>query len=148
MKREDVSLFNIIESFLNSYYFYLKDVFVLCFILDNSFIYFFKKIFHSSYQNNYFFLHYKYGLRKVFLIKLFAGVTVFLLFYSPPLDTYGFILIVSSYCLYVLKLTFELLIYMVRKFKKSPFDAPGIQAKATTNDILAVVKESRGKSVE
>jgi prevent-host-death family protein len=30
-----------------------------------------------------------------------------------------------------------------RKSKKSPFDIPGIQTKATTKDILAAVRESR-----
>ena len=30
-----------------------------------------------------------------------------------------------------------------RKDKKSPFDVPGIQTKATTKDILAAVRESR-----
>ena len=30
-----------------------------------------------------------------------------------------------------------------RKSKKSPFDVPGIQTKATTKDILAAVRESR-----
>ena len=30
-----------------------------------------------------------------------------------------------------------------RKTKKSPFDIPGIKTKATTKDILAVVRESR-----
>jgi prevent-host-death family protein len=30
-----------------------------------------------------------------------------------------------------------------RKNKKSPFDVPGIQTKATTNDILEAVRESR-----
>ncbi|MBW6484669.1 MAG: type II toxin-antitoxin system Phd/YefM family antitoxin [Syntrophobacterales bacterium] len=30
-----------------------------------------------------------------------------------------------------------------RKEKKSPFDVPGIQTKATTKDILAAVRESR-----
>ena len=30
-----------------------------------------------------------------------------------------------------------------RKSNKSPFDVPGIQTKATTNDILAAVRESR-----
>ena len=30
-----------------------------------------------------------------------------------------------------------------RKSKKSPFDVPGIQTKATTNDILEAVRESR-----
>ncbi len=32
-----------------------------------------------------------------------------------------------------------------RKDKKSPFDVPGIQTKATTKDILAAVRESRNK---
>jgi PHD/YefM family antitoxin component YafN of YafNO toxin-antitoxin module len=39
-----------------------------------------------------------------------------------------------------------------RKNKKSPFDVPGIQTKATTKDILAAVRESRerfaGQNVE
>jgi len=30
-----------------------------------------------------------------------------------------------------------------RKSKRSPFDVPGIQTKATTKDILAAVRESR-----
>ncbi|OQX62497.1 MAG: prevent-host-death protein [Desulfococcus sp. 4484_242] len=30
-----------------------------------------------------------------------------------------------------------------RKSKKSPFDVPGIQTKATTRDIVAAVRESR-----
>jgi prevent-host-death family protein len=30
-----------------------------------------------------------------------------------------------------------------RKSKKSPFDVPGIQTKATTRDILEAVRESR-----
>jgi prevent-host-death family protein len=30
-----------------------------------------------------------------------------------------------------------------RKSRKSPFDVPGIQTKATTKDILAAVRESR-----
>jgi len=30
-----------------------------------------------------------------------------------------------------------------RKSKKSPFDVPGIQTKATTKDILAALRESR-----
>lgn len=30
-----------------------------------------------------------------------------------------------------------------RKSKKSPFDVPGIQTKATTNDIIEAVRESR-----
>jgi hypothetical protein len=32
---------------------------------------------------------------------------------------------------------------MFRKSRKSPFDVPGIQTKATTKDILAAVRESR-----
>ena len=39
-----------------------------------------------------------------------------------------------------------------RKSKKSPFDVPGIQTKATTKDILKAVRESRewfaGQDVE
>jgi len=35
-----------------------------------------------------------------------------------------------------------------RKSKKSPFDVSGIQTKATTNDILDAVKESRGRFAE
>ena len=35
-----------------------------------------------------------------------------------------------------------------RKSEKSPFDVPGIQTKATTNDILDAVKESRGRFAE
>ena len=35
-----------------------------------------------------------------------------------------------------------------RKSKKSPFDVPGIQTKATTNDILAAVRESRERFAE
>ena len=35
-----------------------------------------------------------------------------------------------------------------RKSKKSPFDVPGIQTKATTNDILAAVRESRERFTE
>ncbi len=35
-----------------------------------------------------------------------------------------------------------------RKSNKSPFDVPGIQTKATTNDILEAVRESRERSAE
>lgn len=39
-----------------------------------------------------------------------------------------------------------------RKSKKSPFDVPGIQTKANTQDILEAVRESRerltGQSIE
>ena len=35
-----------------------------------------------------------------------------------------------------------------RKSERSPFDVPGIQTKATTNDILDAVKESRGRFAE
>jgi len=35
-----------------------------------------------------------------------------------------------------------------RKSDKSPFDVPGIQTRATTKDILAVVRESRERTVE
>jgi len=35
-----------------------------------------------------------------------------------------------------------------RKNKKSPFDVPGIQTKATTKDILAAVRESRERFAE
>ena len=35
-----------------------------------------------------------------------------------------------------------------RKSKKSPFDVPGIQTKATTKDILAAVRESRERFTE
>ncbi len=35
-----------------------------------------------------------------------------------------------------------------RKSEKSPFDIPGIQTKATTNDILDAIKESRGRFAE
>jgi prevent-host-death family protein len=35
-----------------------------------------------------------------------------------------------------------------RKSKKSPFDVPGIQTKATTKDILAAVRESRKRFSE
>ena len=35
-----------------------------------------------------------------------------------------------------------------RKNEKSPFDVPGIQTKATTNDILDAIKESRGRFAE
>lgn len=35
-----------------------------------------------------------------------------------------------------------------RKSVKSPFDVPGIQTKATTNDILDAIKESRGRLAE
>ena len=35
-----------------------------------------------------------------------------------------------------------------RKSKKSPFDVPGIQTKATTKDILTAVRESRERFAE
>lgn len=35
-----------------------------------------------------------------------------------------------------------------RKSVKSPFDVPGIKSKATTNDILDAVKESRERFAE
>lgn len=35
-----------------------------------------------------------------------------------------------------------------RKSKKSPFDVPGIQTKATTKDILGAVRESRERFAE
>ena len=35
-----------------------------------------------------------------------------------------------------------------RKGKKSPFDVPGIQTKATTKDILTAVRESRERFAE
>ena len=35
-----------------------------------------------------------------------------------------------------------------RKSKKSPFDVPGIQTKATTKDILAAVRDSRERLAE
>jgi len=35
-----------------------------------------------------------------------------------------------------------------RKSKKSPFDVPGIQTKATTKDILEAVRESRERSAK
>jgi len=35
-----------------------------------------------------------------------------------------------------------------KKSKKSPFDVPGIQTKATTKDILASVRESRERFAE
>jgi PHD/YefM family antitoxin component YafN of YafNO toxin-antitoxin module len=35
-----------------------------------------------------------------------------------------------------------------RKCKKSPFDIPGIQTKATTKDILDAVRESRERFAE
>jgi prevent-host-death family protein len=35
-----------------------------------------------------------------------------------------------------------------RKSAKSPFDVPGIKTKATTNDILDAVKESRERFAE
>ena len=35
-----------------------------------------------------------------------------------------------------------------RKSKRSPFDVPGIQTKATTRDILAAVRESRERFAE
>ena len=35
-----------------------------------------------------------------------------------------------------------------RRSKKSPFDVPGIQTKATTKDILSAVRESRERFAE
>jgi len=35
-----------------------------------------------------------------------------------------------------------------RKKSKSPFDIPGIKTKATTNDILAAIKDSRERMAE
>ena len=35
-----------------------------------------------------------------------------------------------------------------KKNKKSPFDVPGIQTKASTKDILAAVRESRERFTE
>ena len=35
-----------------------------------------------------------------------------------------------------------------RKSKRSPFDVPGIQTKATTKDILVAVRESRERLSE
>ncbi len=35
-----------------------------------------------------------------------------------------------------------------RKDKKSPFDVPGIETKATTKDILSAVRESRERFAE
>ena len=35
-----------------------------------------------------------------------------------------------------------------RKSKRSPFDVPGIQTKATTKDILVAVRESRERFAE
>ena len=35
-----------------------------------------------------------------------------------------------------------------RKSKKSPFDVPGIQTKATTKDILEAIRESRERFAE
>ena len=35
-----------------------------------------------------------------------------------------------------------------RKSNKSPFDVPGIKTKATTNDILEAVRESRERFAE
>jgi prevent-host-death family protein len=37
----------------------------------------------------------------------------------------------------------EMFSVIFKKDKKSPFDIPGIQTKATTKDILTAVKESR-----
>jgi prevent-host-death family protein len=37
----------------------------------------------------------------------------------------------------------EMFSVIFKKDRKSPFDIPGIQTKATTEDILAAVKESR-----
>ena len=35
-----------------------------------------------------------------------------------------------------------------RKSKKSPFDVPGIQTKASTKDILSAVRESRERGTK
>ncbi|MGD8975844.1 MAG: type II toxin-antitoxin system prevent-host-death family antitoxin [Desulfobacterales bacterium] len=37
---------------------------------------------------------------------------------------------------------------ILRKSRRSPFDVPGIQTKATTKDILAAVRESRERFAE
>ncbi|MFP4085869.1 MAG: type II toxin-antitoxin system prevent-host-death family antitoxin [Desulfobacteraceae bacterium] len=37
---------------------------------------------------------------------------------------------------------------LFRKSKKSPFDVPGIQTKATTKDILSAIRESRERFAE
>jgi prevent-host-death family protein len=42
----------------------------------------------------------------------------------------------------------EIFSIIYRKSKKSPFDVPGIQTKATTKDILAAVRESRERFAE
>jgi len=42
----------------------------------------------------------------------------------------------------------ETLSIIFRKSKKSPFDIPGIQTRATTKDILAAVRESRERAAE
>jgi len=36
----------------------------------------------------------------------------------------------------------------LRKGEKSPFDVPGIQTKATTNDILSAIRASRERFAE
>ena len=42
----------------------------------------------------------------------------------------------------------EIFSIIFRKNKKSPFDVPGIQTKATTKDILDAVRESRERFSE
>jgi len=42
----------------------------------------------------------------------------------------------------------EIFSIIFRKNKKSPFDVPGIESKATTQDILDAVKESRERFAE
>lgn len=42
----------------------------------------------------------------------------------------------------------EIFSIIFRKNKKSPFDVPGIESKATTKDILDAVKESRERFAE
>ena len=42
----------------------------------------------------------------------------------------------------------EIFSIIFRKSKRSPFDVPGIQTKATTKDILAAVRESRERFAE
>jgi antitoxin (DNA-binding transcriptional repressor) of toxin-antitoxin stability system len=40
----------------------------------------------------------------------------------------------------------EVFSLVLKKTNQSPFDIPGITTKATTDDILAAVKESRSRS--
>jgi hypothetical protein len=47
-------------------------------------------------------------------------------------------MIVSIYCLYVLKLKIEFLIYMVKKINKSLFAVPVIQTKEITYGKLKI----------